>query len=284
MYIEHPDPTLKYPHAVREEKTLRVLDWLLEFRLSSRELLTTRLGMQPKPSYKFLDALVAEGLLQAFKSVPANHARCFLLARPGAILLDEAGRDISHAHTSLAGVTRDAEIVHHLAVQAAVLRRLPQCHEVIWKHHIILPESLEKPDVLLRSPTGVGVALDYERLRKDDSRIYITFRNHAKALMHQHYQGVVLLFDRQAHYEHYRTLFDAETWPEYDYNRKKGQITALPTTFTPDTVPKLRQCFVFMLEDAVTPALIEARPPETADPAPHEPRAAARDEDEDEGS
>ena len=281
MHIEHRDPTPNYSHAVREEKTLLVLGWLLEFRWSSFELLATRLGMRSKTSYKFFRALVEEGLIQIFKNDPANIARCFLLTRRGAIQLQEAGRDISHAHTSLAGVTHDATIGHDLDVQAAVLRRLPQYDEVLWKPHITLPEPFEKPDVLLRSPQGAWVALDYERQRKDDSRIYITFRNHAEAIMNQHYRGVYLLFDRPADLECYRTLFDAEAWPEYDFNRKKGKITARNTTFTPDTVPKLRQCFVFTLEKADPSAPSGARPPEPTDPASDERRSADGDEDQD---
>ena len=279
MHIEHRDPTPNYSHAVREEKTLLVLSWLLEFRWSSFELLATRLGMRSKTSYKFFRALVEEGLIQIFKSVPANIARCFLLTRRGAIQLQDAGRDISHAHTSLTGVTHDATIAHDFDVQAAVLRRLQQYDEVIWKPHITLPEPLEKPDVLLRSPQGAWVALDYERQRKDDSRIYITFRNHAEAIMNHHYGGVHLLFDRPAVLERYRTLFDAEAWPEYDFDRKKGKITARNTTFNPDTVPQLRQCLVFILEDADTPAPSGVRPPEPTDPASDERRSAGGDED-----
>ena len=279
MHIEHRDPTPNYSHAIREEKTLLVLGWLLEFRWSSFELLATRLGMRSKTSYKFFRALVEEGLIQIFKSVPANIARCFLLTRRGAIQLQDAGRDISHAHTSLTGVTHDATIAHDFDVQAAVLRRLQQYDEVLWKPHITLPEPLEKPDVLLRSPQGAWVALDYERQRKDDSRIYITFRNHAEAIMNQHYRGVHLLFDWPADLERYRTLFDAEAWPEYDFDRKKGKITARTTTFTPDTVPQLRQCFVFILEGADTPAPSGVRPPEATDPASDERRSADGDED-----
>ena len=197
---------------------------------------------------------------------PAHPTRCDQL--------QEAGRDISHAHTSPAGVTHDATIGHDLDVQAAVLRRLPLYDEVIWKPHITLPEPFEKPDVLLRSPQGAWVALDYERQRKDDSRIYIAFRNHAEAIMNQHYRGVHLLFDRSADLERYRTLFDADAWPEYDFNRKKGKITALTTTFNPDTVPNLRQCFVFILEDKVTPAPSGARDPEAADPPSDERQSA----------
>ena len=115
------------PHGDREEKTLLVLSWLLEFRWSSFELLATRLGMRSKTSYKFFRALVEEGLIQIFKSVPAKIARCFLLTRRGATQLQEAGRDISHAHTSPTGVTHDGSIGHDLVVAG---RRAPTASSV----------------------------------------------------------------------------------------------------------------------------------------------------------
>ena len=281
MHIEHRDPTLKYPLAVRVEKTLLVLDWLLEFQVSSADLLARRLGMPTKTSSKLFRALLGEGVIQLYTKVRAHVARCFLLTRRGATQLQNAGRDISHADTSPASVTDDFDLVHALAVQAAVLRRLHQYDEVIWKPHIPLPESFEKPDVLLRSPQGAWVALDYERPGKDDKRIYMSFRTHAEAIMAQHYRGVYLLFGRPADLERYRTLFDAEAWPEYDYNRKTRKITALNTTFNLDTVPQLRQRFVFTLDNAVTPAPSSARPPAATDPASHKRPSAARDGDSD---
>ncbi len=281
MHIEHRDPTLTYSLAVREEKTLLVLDWLLEFQVSALDLLARRLGMPTKTAYKLFRALREDALIQRYTKGRAHVARCFLLTRRGATQLRNAGRDISEADTSPAGVTDDFDLVHALAVQAAVLPRLPQFAEVIWKPHITLPEPFEKPDVLLRSPQGTWVALDYERPGKDDKRIYMSFRNHAEAIMAQHYRAVSVLFGRQADLERYRTLFDAEAWPEYDYHRKTRKIAALTTTFTPDTVPQLRQCFVFTLENAVTPAPNSARPPVAADPASRERPSAARDGDPD---
>ena len=281
MHIEHRDSTPKYPDANREERTLLVLNWLLEFEVSSFELLARRLGMRTKTSYKLFRALLAEKVIQPYNKGRTNVARCFLLTRCGATQLHNAGRDISHAATSPASVTDDFDLGHALAVQAAVLPRLPQYDEVIWKSHITLPEPFDTPDVLLRSPQGAWVALNYERRRKDDNRIYMSFRNHAKAIMAKHYRGVLLLFDWPADLEHYRTLFDAEAWPEYDYHRKTRKITARNTTFTPDTVPNFRQCVVFILEDADPPAPSGARDPEAADLASHERQFAARDEDPD---
>ena len=57
MRIEHRDPTLKYPRAIREDKRRLVLDWLLEFQFSSVEFLAQRLGLTYHGSYKFFRSL-----------------------------------------------------------------------------------------------------------------------------------------------------------------------------------------------------------------------------------
>ncbi len=281
MHIEHRDPSPKDPHAGREEKTLRVMDWLLEFRVSSFDLLARRLGLVTKTSYKWCRALRDDGVIQPYTQVRAPVARCFLLTRRGASRLQNAGRDISDAVTAPASVTDDFDLVHALAVQAAVLRWLPQFDEVIWKPQIPLSTSFDTPDVLLRERQGGWVALDYERPGKDEKRIYMSFRTHAEAIMAQHYRAVYLVFSQPADLERYRTLFDAEAWPEYEYNRKTSKITALPTTFNPDTVPNLRQCFVFTLADADPPAPSGARPPAATDLASDERQDTVRDEDPD---
>ena len=176
-------------------------------------------------------------------------------------------------------MTHDPALVHDLAVQAAVLRRLLSMTRSSGSPRSFSLSPSRSPDVLLRSPQGAWVALDYERQRKDDSRIYITFRNHAEAIMNQHYRGVHLLFDR-ADLERYRTLFDAEAWPEYDFHRKKGRSPRSPPPLS-RTPFQLRQCFVFILEDADTPAPSGAGDPQATDPAPHERQSTDGDEDQD---
>lgn len=281
MHIEPHDPTPQDPHTGRGDKPLLVLDWLLAFRVSSFDLLARRLGMRPKTSYKFFRALLEDAVIQPYTKVRAHVARCFLLTRRGASRLQHAGRDISDAVTTPASVTDDFDLVHALAVQAVVLRWLPEFDEVIWKPQLPLPTSFDTPDVLLRSRPDAWVALDYERPGKDEKRIYMSFRTHAEAIMAHHYRAVYLVFSQPADLERSRTLFDTEAWPEYDYNRKTSKITALTTTFKPDTVPNLRQCFVFTLADADPPASSRVRPPAATDPDSDERQETARDEDPD---
>ncbi len=248
MRIERRDPTLKYPRAVREEKRRLVLDWLLEFQFSTVDLLARRLGLTSHSSYKFFRSLLDDQIIQQFKSVHTHQARYLMLAKAGVDLLQVAGRDVAHAHTQPSRLTRYAHLMHDLAVQHAVLTRLEHYDEVIWDKHITIPEQFEKPDALLHSPKHYWVALEYERWRKEDKRIYLSFMNHARALIKRHYSGVYYLFDREPDLVHYQTLFAAPAWPEYNYNRTTGKITPAGTHFTPDTIERLRDCFLFIHE------------------------------------
>ena len=248
MRIEHRDPSLTYPRAVREEKRRLVLDWLLEFQFSSVEILARRLGLTSHSSYKFFRSLLNDEFIQPFKSVHTHQARYLMLTKTGVDVLKAAGRDVAHAHTQPSRLNRYAHLMHDLAVQHAVLTRLAHYDEVISDKHITIPEQYEKPDALLHSPKNYWVALDYERWRKEDKRIYLSFMNHARALIKRHYSGVNYLFDREADLVHYQTLFAAQEWPEHQYNRTTGKITPAGTHFNPDTIEHLRDCFLFLHE------------------------------------
>ncbi len=47
-----------------------------------------------------------------------------------------AGRDVANAQTHTSRLNRDAHLMHDLAVQHAVLKRLDHYDEVIWDKHI----------------------------------------------------------------------------------------------------------------------------------------------------
>lgn len=248
MRIEHRDPTLKNPRAIHEEKRRLVLDWLLEFRFSSVDLLAYRLGSTPRHSYPFLRALLAQQLIQEAKSVASTNVRLFLLTRQGVDYLQVAGRDVSQALTRGDRPNRYAQVMHDLAVQASMLRRLQHYDEVIWDQHIRLPDPVTRPDALAHSPKDYWVAFEYERWRKADKRIYLSFRNHTQALLKRHYDLVYFLFARKHDCLHYQKLFAADEWPEYRYYPQTGKILRTAQTFRPDSITNLRKVFRFLHE------------------------------------
>ncbi len=151
MRIEQRDLAITYTRAIRDDKRRLVLDWLLEFQFSSFELLAQRLGLTIRSSYDFFRSLLKQHLLQEFKNVYTHQARYLMLAKAGVDLLQVAGRDVANAHTQPSRLNRYAHLMHDLAVQRAVLKRLDHYDEVIWDKHITLPDQYEKPDALLHS-------------------------------------------------------------------------------------------------------------------------------------
>lgn len=248
MLIEQRDTSLRYPRAIKDEKTRLVLDWLLEFRFSSIDLLSKRIGSNSVNSNRFFNSLIKDGVIQSFKNVHTKNERYVMLTRAGLSYLEVAGRDIAKATTRVQHLGRYSHIIHDMAVQYAVLNRLDQFEEVIWDRHIDLPDHQEKPDAILKSPRGYWVALEYERWRKDTKRIYISFMNHANALSEKLYAGVFYLFDRDADFKHYQKLFNEDEWPRYKRERKSGRIKQLESPYKPDDVKNLRKCFVFLHE------------------------------------
>ncbi len=215
MKIETRDPSLKYPRAIKAEKVRLVLDWLLEFRFSSIGLLARRIGSTPINSNRFFNQLIDDQLIQVIKNAHTNYERYVMLTYIGASYLEAHGRSIDRAIIKITQLERYSKILHDIAVQYAVLNRLEKYDEVIWDNNIELPDQLEKPDALLHSPRGYWAALEYERWRKDNRRIYMAFMKHVQAFEAGHYKGVFFLFEQEIDLLHYKKLFDAKEWRAY---------------------------------------------------------------------
>ena len=249
MKIEHRDRSIKYPPEIRKEKIRIVLDWILEFRFSSIDLLAERIGSSYKKDYNFFNALIENEMCRIFSNIHTGKKRYLMLMKNGLSYLEENfGRDVSKAETGVETLGKYSHVLHDMATQYAVLKRLDKFDEVIWDRHIDLPEHQEKPDAILYSPRGYWVALEYERWRKDSKRIYITFYNHFQALSSQLYSGVFYLFDKENDLHYYQKLFAESEWPRDKREKKEGKIKILDSTFKPDEVKNLRKSFIFSFE------------------------------------
>ena len=257
MRIEHRDPTLKYPRSIHDQKSRMVLDLLLEFRFSSFDLLAYRLGSTYRKSYNFFRSLLAKQLIQEVKTVATNYVRLLMLTKAGVDMLQVAGRDVRKAFTQGYKLNRYSQIMHDLAVQTVLLKRLHKFDEVIWDKNIVIPDQFEKPDALVHSPDGYWLAFEYERWRKADKRIYLSFMTHTQALLNRHYQGVYYFFDQKPDGLHYSKLFAADEWPQYRYYRQTGKILLTAKRFKPDSIKNLRKAFRFLHE----PHLQKLAPP-----------------------
>lgn len=248
MLVTERDSSLTYNQAKKQEKIQIVLDWLLEFRFSSIDLLARRIGSTAINSNRFFNAMIGDGLIQKFANVHTNNERYVMLTAAGLSYLEVAGRDISRATTRVAHLGRYSKIMHDLAVQQAVLNRLHLVDEVVWDRNIILKGVTENPDALLHHKgNDYWMAIEYERWRKDTKRIFMSFYNHSIAIKNRHYQGVFFIFDKEVDLRHYLKIFENTTWPRYE-RKKTGHIQPLKESFSPDAIPNLRKCFKFVHE------------------------------------
>lgn len=251
MIIEHRDPNLKYSRAIKDEKTRLVLDWLLEYRFSSIDILAARIGQTPTNANRFFNGLIKDGAINVFKNVHTKNQRYIMLTAAGVSYLEALGRDVSRAVTRVANLGRYAQIIHDLSVQAVVLPRLDSYTEVIWDRHISFASQHDRPDAILKAEkngSDFWSAIEFERWRKERKRIFISFVNHTKHFENKHYAGVYYLFQSKADCCYYKKLFDEKVWPLYVRKSKSGVIQSLESNLVPDTIEHLRTRFVFRHE------------------------------------
>lgn len=245
MIVERRSADLKYPRAIRLEKMKLVLDWLLEFRFSSLDLLAKRLGSNVTNCNRFFNSLIDDGMISVFKNAHTNNMRLVMLTPRGASYLQTLGRNIERAETRYMLLGKYSTIIHDLCVQYAVLKRIDKISEVIWDRNI---QSADKPDALVRHEKGYWIALEYERWKKERKRVYHSLLTHAKAIAEQRYAGVYYVFSDIEAMNYYTSIFSEPQWPVFKRVHKTGKMVPLESTFSPDSIANLRKCFAFFHE------------------------------------
>lgn len=248
MQIEFRDLSLKYPKAIREDKIKIVLDWLLEFRFSSIELLSLRLGSNKVNMNRFFNQLIDEGVIQLFKNANTKNERYVMLTAIGVSYLEAYGRNTEKAVTRVQLLGKYSQILHDISVQYAVLKRLSNYSEVIADRNIPLDKYNDRPDALLLANKNYWVAIEYERWRKANNRIYYSLNCHAQSIINKRYSVVIFLFELESDKLHYEKLFNQEAWECYRKNKKNLKFEKLHEQFKPDSYTGLRQCFKFLHE------------------------------------
>jgi hypothetical protein len=247
MIIKHRDEDLVHTMRIYEEKRLMVLDWLLEFRFSTVSILSERINQSVATSSRFFSKLIRDGYVVAFKNINMPSARCLALSKMGASFLEESGRDTKRALTQGRKLAAYTLIIHDLSVQRIVLSRLSYYQEVVWDRNISFGKHRERPDALLRvhtDATDFWSAIEFERWRKDDKRIFHNFMLNISAFRQGLYAGVLYLFQDEVDCKHYKKLFHQSVWPTYRKLAKTKTLTR-KGEFEPETFPNLRERILF---------------------------------------
>lgn len=245
MIVNHRNYDLTYKRAIKADKVSIVLDWLLEFRFSSFEVLASRLDLKVSSCLRFFGQLIQDGTLQEFRNVHTRGTRYVMLTRTSLSFLEADGRDVSKAVVRSDRLGRHATIIHDLAVQYAALAVIKEfeCDEVVWDRNI--DYDGERPDLLFHSPKGYWAALEYERWKKKDAQIYRIFQFHARSLVEKRYSAIFYYFDKMADKKIYESLFNKEEWPTFAKDKTR-RWKVQSGVFRPASIEGLESRFKFV--------------------------------------
>lgn len=254
MEINFRDPSIKYPLGIRDDKTLIVLDWLLEFRFSSYDVLASRIDSTATNSNRFFRLLVERGMIKTFKSAYATGRKFVMLDSNGVGFLESRGRAVEKATIRASRVGNYSNLMHDIAIQHIVLHAIESQREksttytdVWWDRHIEDLENDVRPDAMLKTSNGQMIAFEVERYRKEQRKIYYKFRLHADSILEGKYRGVLYFFLKDSDRAFYEKLCLASSWPFVEKRKSdRGKLTARKEMFVPaDRAEKLQDCFTF---------------------------------------
>lgn len=123
MVVQHRNSQLKYVHDIKKNKMLILFDWLIEFRFSTMDILSQRIGSKPTSSYRLFKQLINDRYIQKFSNIH-THQNFFMLKNRGIDYLKCESRDISCAVTNPNKLSKYSTIMHDLLVQKAILNRI----------------------------------------------------------------------------------------------------------------------------------------------------------------
>ncbi len=226
------------------EKQDSVLLWLAEFHYSTATLLAQSLGVDPNGQRHFFKKLLDQGLLRAIH-IPTVRERIFLLNPLGRQLARELTEKAVDYATEPSKV--NASLVrHNLSVQIAVLRRKNPENTFVFERHLDFTTKDKLPDALMIEGE-MKTALEVELTHKKNARVFRGFFDHLKLIKMGHYQKVEYIFGTKTLCENYLEKFNRGKWPVYE--KRNYSLIDTGKVFMPDSVPGLRERFVFTAEE-----------------------------------
>lgn len=201
-----------------KEKTLRTLQWLLEFRISSIEILSATLGLEPNGASRFFKHLIDQHLIERVKATYCDKRDLVILGYRAATYLEGDTRDFTSDIAKARRMKSKDDLNHHLEVQKAVLRLLPQAMEVISEFNIELEGK--RPDALVLIGNSV-LAMEMEKTHKSKKTVHLIFQQYLKLISSGHVACVYFFFSKKEDRERYQRYFAEEDWNEAYINTKK---------------------------------------------------------------
>lgn len=214
-----------------QEKTQIILAWLLEFRVSSLEILSARIGLAPTSSTRFFTMLLSRNIIERIKVHGSDKRDLVILGPQGHKILGTSNIESAAELNRVRKYTKKKTVSHDLEAQKAVLKLLWQTMEVVSDFNIKIDGKT--PDALLfrwnsKTEKVQKVAVEMEKTAKGSKAIYAFFNAYLDLIEKDEVSDVAIFFSHEDDLETYRRYFDREMWPTLGKKRIKNDL--VPTT------------------------------------------------------
>jgi hypothetical protein len=210
--------------ARREEKTKLAVGWLLEWRVSTVEIISAVIGVEASSTHRFFEFLLENGYVQWLNHKTFKQKKLLVLGPQAASFIN------AHLHNQEAEITKAKRLAkkenigHDLQVQAVALELLSQSIEILSEYSI---EGWTKvPDILSFSTKGKAVAMEIEKTRKSPLSIYHMFHQYLDMIDSGEISMINFVHSNEDDQKYYKKLFDQESWPVIDFDKKKRKANS----------------------------------------------------------
>lgn len=231
-----------------QEKTKLVLAWLLEWRVSSLEILSARIGLAPTSSTRFFKMLLTRNILERIKPNKSDKRDLVILGPEGHKILGTSGIESAAELNRVRKYTKKKTLNHDLEAQKAVLKLMGQTMEIISDYNIKMEGK--RPDALLyrwnrKTEKVHTVAVEMESTAKGSKGIYEFLNTYLELIEKGGVTEVCVFLSHEDDLKTYRRYFDREMWPTPGKKRIKNNLvqTTVMKTVANDDWRKKR--FVF---------------------------------------
>ena len=257
---KNPHLYMTNPKGRATEKLTLLFEHFLQFDYSTRQILLSRLGLNPNSHHDYFKKLETKGILRRVPTYTLRGKFVYALTTLGLNLLNEylskttlrLPTDSLHTVKSVFKLSH-TNIRHHLAVQKTVISLLPNSTHFFSEKFMPNFQSAscntKKPDALICYPNQ-QIALEVELTAKNDKRLYSAFSEHAEGILRNNYSHVLYVFPTKSLCSHYLSKFDMDTWPRY---ARISENWVQCDSLEPDILGFVRNKFKFLSnEDLLT--------------------------------
>lgn len=198
-------------HSRSKEKAGLVVEWVVEWNISSIDILAARIGQTPKSCSRFFKKLLGEKILERVESPFCSKRDLVILGiRAGAFMgYDDADfmKDLKRGRKTI----KKEHLLHDLQVQKACLLNLDQALEVVAAHNIV--QDIKTPDALVFCEDD-AIAIEVEKTRKSQGSAYLFLHKYLAIIGSGEVDQVKVYFSFEDDCSYYEALFNRDYWPE----------------------------------------------------------------------